>query len=86
MVPGVKATSKFKTLRRLPGYTYAGVAFDSGGNLYGTTVGGGAHGQGTVFELTRSSNDRWVERVLYNFRRWHGWGISVRQPNLRYSR
>lgn len=36
---------------------------DSGGNLYGTTSSGGAHGQGTVFKLSPSG----VERVLYSF-------------------
>jgi uncharacterized repeat protein (TIGR03803 family) len=61
-VSRVKATSKFKTLSRLPGGTYAGVIFDSAGNLYGTTLGG----QGTVFELTHSSNG-WAQRILHNF-------------------
>jgi uncharacterized repeat protein (TIGR03803 family) len=28
------------------------LAFDSGGNLYGTAAGGGAHGKGVVFEIT----------------------------------
>lgn len=33
---------------------HAGLIFDAAGNLYGTTVGGGTHGDGwgTVFELT----------------------------------
>jgi len=30
----------------------AGLTFDSSGNLYGTTYGGGAEGGGTVFEIT----------------------------------
>jgi uncharacterized repeat protein (TIGR03803 family) len=30
----------------------AGVIKDESGNLYGTTVYGGAYGQGTVFEIT----------------------------------
>ena len=29
-----------------------GLALDNKGNLYGTTVGGGAHGQGVLFRLT----------------------------------
>jgi uncharacterized repeat protein (TIGR03803 family) len=36
---------------------------DASGNLYGTTVGGGAHGDGTVFKVTTSGE----ETVLYSF-------------------
>jgi uncharacterized repeat protein (TIGR03803 family) len=39
----------------------SGVVFDSQGNLYGTTVRGGAQGNGTVYELSPSQS---------------GWGIS----------
>jgi uncharacterized repeat protein (TIGR03803 family) len=39
------------------------MVFDTNGNLYGTTNGGGAHGGGTVFMLTPSTD----ETVLYNF-------------------
>lgn len=67
VVPGVKGASNFKTLHSLTGGTYAGVTLDSAGNLYGTTVGGGAYGQGTVFELTPNSNGRWTEHVLHDF-------------------
>jgi uncharacterized repeat protein (TIGR03803 family) len=45
---------------------YAGVIFDSAGNLYGTTVGGGTLGFGTVFELSPSGSG-WSESVLYSF-------------------
>jgi len=34
---------------------YAGLIFDRSGNLYGTTVAGGTHGYGTVFELKHSA-------------------------------
>ncbi len=44
----------------------AGVILDSAGNLYGTTVAGGAHNWGTVFELTHSGSG-WTEQVLYTF-------------------
>jgi uncharacterized repeat protein (TIGR03803 family) len=44
----------------------SGVIFDSAGNLYGTTSGGGDRGFGTVFELSPSSGG-WTETVLYNF-------------------
>lgn len=45
---------------------YAGLIFDANGNLYGTTQQGGAHGGGTVFELTQSASG-WSETVLYSF-------------------
>src|SRR5208282_2576337 len=32
------------------------VIMDGSGNLYGTTTGGGAHGDGTVFELAHGSS------------------------------
>jgi uncharacterized repeat protein (TIGR03803 family) len=53
------------------------LAFDTAGNLYGTTNGGGSgsgcHGQngaygcGTVFELTPGAKGKWTERVLHSF-------------------
>ncbi len=49
-----------------PNLPYAGLIFDSAGNLYGTTQLGGAHNQGTVFELSKASNG-WTETVLYSF-------------------
>jgi len=39
---------------------------DSAGNLYGTTAGGGASGDGTVFELVNASGS-YTEKVLYRF-------------------
>jgi uncharacterized repeat protein (TIGR03803 family) len=39
---------------------------DSQGNLYGTTTGGGAYTNGTVFELANSSGS-FVYRILYSF-------------------
>jgi uncharacterized repeat protein (TIGR03803 family) len=42
---------------------------DGNGNLYGTTGGGGAGDNGTVFELERPSspNGTWTHNVLYDF-------------------
>jgi uncharacterized repeat protein (TIGR03803 family) len=48
----------------------ASLVFDSVGNLYGTTVGGGTAGpyeSGTVFELSPNGSGGWTEKVLYNF-------------------
>jgi uncharacterized repeat protein (TIGR03803 family) len=42
------------------------LVFDSLGNIYGTTQSGGAHGKGTVFELSPSGS-KWTEKVLYSF-------------------
>jgi uncharacterized repeat protein (TIGR03803 family) len=44
----------------------AGLIFDAGGNLYGTTNQGGTYGVGTVFELSPGSGG-WTETVLYSF-------------------
>jgi uncharacterized repeat protein (TIGR03803 family) len=48
---------------------YAALILGQSGNLYGTTVGGGLYGAGTVFELTPPSATKaaWTETVLYNF-------------------
>src|SRR5438046_1585967 len=48
----------------------AGLVMDTAGNLYGTTLVGGAFGQGTVFKLSSSGN----ETVLYSFTRSNGDG------------
>jgi uncharacterized repeat protein (TIGR03803 family) len=45
------------------GNPYAGLIRDAGGNLYGTTTGGGSSNRGTVFKLTPTG----TETVLYSF-------------------
>jgi uncharacterized repeat protein (TIGR03803 family) len=47
----------------------AGVIADERGALYGTTIGGGAYGGGTVFKLTPPAQGQtdWTETVLYSF-------------------
>ena len=42
------------------------LTFDRGGNLYGTTLFGGAHGFGSVFKLTNSGGS-WTPTDLYDF-------------------
>jgi uncharacterized repeat protein (TIGR03803 family) len=42
------------------------VVFDAAGNIYGTTLNGGAGGDGTVFELSRAGAG-YTETILYNF-------------------
>jgi uncharacterized repeat protein (TIGR03803 family) len=45
----------------------SGVVLDNAGNVYGTTVGGGASDWGTVYELTYTAGSGWAESVLYSF-------------------
>jgi uncharacterized repeat protein (TIGR03803 family) len=46
---------------------WGGLVIDSSGNIYGTTLSGGANFLGTVFQLSPGSNGTWSEKVLYNF-------------------
>jgi len=48
------------------GNPYSSVIFDEAGNLYGTAYAGGAHGYGTVFQLTPSGSG-WTENTLGAF-------------------
>jgi uncharacterized repeat protein (TIGR03803 family) len=45
----------------------AGVVLDGSGNLYGTTILGGAGGNGIVFEEKHGKNGSWKENLLYSF-------------------
>jgi len=45
---------------------YSGLTPDAAGNLYGTTVEGGAHQNGTVYQLTPSGGS-WTQTILYDF-------------------
>ena len=65
-------------------YPYGGVTVDAGGNVYGTTAGGGTFGSGTVFELVHNASGKWVEKILHNFAYpgtakdgWAPWGGVV---------
>jgi len=71
LVPFAGAQSKYKSLHKFragAGGRYpSGLIFDQSGNLYGTTVKGGANGFGTVFKLIPNSDGSWTESVLYSF-------------------
>jgi uncharacterized repeat protein (TIGR03803 family) len=49
------------------GLPQAGLVFDSAGNLYGTTNGGGISTVGTVFKLSPNVGGGWTEKVLHSF-------------------
>jgi uncharacterized repeat protein (TIGR03803 family) len=51
-------------------YPYGGLVRDAQGNLYGTTVEGGAYGNGTVFKVDAAGK----ETVLYSFTEGEGDG------------
>jgi uncharacterized repeat protein (TIGR03803 family) len=46
---------------------YSNLSLDASGNLYGTTVNGGAFTIGTVFELTPTAGGDWSETMLHTF-------------------
>ena len=46
---------------------WGSLVLDKKGNAYGTTSGGGTHGQGIVFELVRGPASSWSEVVLHDF-------------------
>jgi len=62
-----KTLYSFTATRGDGAYPYAGVVFDSAGNLYGTTKYGGPSGDGIVFELSPNPDGSWSEKVLHEF-------------------
>jgi uncharacterized repeat protein (TIGR03803 family) len=59
-----RAILKFKGSNPAAGeFPTAGLAFDAQGNIYGTTMGGGAHGSGVLFEVGSKGG----EIVLHDF-------------------
>ena len=53
-------------------FPQGGLLFDSAGNIYGTTNGGGEYcqsegGCGTIYELSPAADGEWTETILYNF-------------------
>jgi len=65
---------KEHVLHNFPAYTgdgfppSSGLTLDQAGNLYGTTLkGGNGGGFGTVFKLSRGTDGRWKETILYDF-------------------
>jgi uncharacterized repeat protein (TIGR03803 family) len=52
------------------------VVFDSAGNLYGTTLGGGVYDAGAVFQLMNTENG-WTENTLQSFSEQGNNGYTV---------
>ncbi len=75
LTPNTNGTWKEQVLYSFTGFNGSGdgyfpaggLVFDTKGNLYGTTSGGGTSFQGTVYELSPGSNGTWTEKVLYSF-------------------
>lgn len=67
LIPGVWAKPKFKVLASVPGGLWSGLTFDSQGNLYGVTTGGGDNNEGSVFEMTRDAKGKWTVITLHSF-------------------
>ena len=62
---------------RRDGTQPAGVAFDSFGNLFGTTNYGATGNNGIVWELTPTTSGPWTLTLIYSF----GHGFSGARPN-----
>lgn len=48
-------------------YPEANLVLDSSGNLYGITLEGGVHNQGTVYKLSPAAGGKWTETILHSF-------------------
>lgn len=48
-------------------YALGGVVIDSAGNLYGSTLYGGAYGVGMLFELTPNKDGSWTKKTIHVF-------------------
>jgi uncharacterized repeat protein (TIGR03803 family) len=72
LVPGSNGTWTENVLHNFGGGNdgltpYAGVVFDTAGNLFGMTAYGGANDYGTIFELTPQSDGTWTEAIVHSF-------------------
>jgi len=59
---------------------YSGLTADAAGNLYGTTLEGGAENLGTVYRLKPTSNGNYEETVLYSFKGGSADGANPHAP------
>jgi len=61
---GYKVLHAFDSSKHDGGGLHGSLALDLEGNLYGMTSGGGAYGDGTIFELTPQTGGHWTETIL----------------------
>jgi uncharacterized repeat protein (TIGR03803 family) len=57
-------------------FPFSALTWDSSGNLYGTTVGGGS-GAGTTYELSPNGLGNWKEKVIYERGGYAGLAIDA---------
>jgi len=62
-----KIVHSFRSTAPDGNYPEGSVTIDSGGNLYGTTFGGGAYGYGTVFAFKPIAGGGWTESIAHSF-------------------
>jgi uncharacterized repeat protein (TIGR03803 family) len=71
LIASAWAKPKFKILQTVPGGLFSGLTFDAKGNLYGVTLAGGDHNDGTIFEL-RPGTHGWTLTTLHSFDGYDG--------------
>jgi uncharacterized repeat protein (TIGR03803 family) len=71
LIASAWAKPKFKILQTVPGGLFSGLTFDAKGNLYGATLAGGDHNDGTIFEL-RPGTHGWTLTTLHSFDGYDG--------------
>jgi uncharacterized repeat protein (TIGR03803 family) len=71
--PGSDGSWSYTTLHKFQdSYSYpGGVILDADGNLYGTTVYGGAYNYGAVFEVPAGQDPNGPDKILYSFQDPH---------------
>jgi uncharacterized repeat protein (TIGR03803 family) len=68
--PTAQGTYSVRNLDDLSGvidHPLGNLVLDKSGNLYGTSLDGGANGFGAVFELAPQANGTWTQTVIYSF-------------------
>ncbi len=72
LIPNADGSWASRTLhifRGIPDGSFpsGGLILDAAGNIYGLTNGGGRGGVGTAYELVRSANGQYTEKILHHF-------------------